>query len=259
VSRLSVRDLFEDSRGQIWIRREDGMSVWLPEKDTVYNFLYSRNPENTFFDVGGFAEDRHGRVWVNSKDGWIGYAEAARPAAGIVKKLDLRTMHGLGEVYLLTADPNGDVWGCTLKELVHLEIDPIRINTLSFDYGVPDADFYGMLFLANGELVLGGRNKIALFNPLTMQRNPELPKPYIEYIRVQGKLLPSIPEVEEKPGLQLRYWDNFFSIDFSAKAFTLGNKSRFRYRLLNFEDWQECSGRRLCISTPGGQQRRAME
>lgn len=254
-AQLVVRDIFEDSRGQMWIRREDGLSVYLPKRDTVLNFLYSKNTANTFTDLNGFAEDRLGRIWVSDKDGWVGYAESARPEAGLVKKINLRAAYGLGEIYGLAADGNGDIWGYTQKELLQIRADDHSVNIISFEYGAMPPEFYNMLYLPNGEFVLGGRNQIVFFNPKTLRRNTELPQPYVESIRVQGKPLPAIPETDGKPGLRLRYWENFFSVDFSAKAYTLGDKCRFRYRLRDFEDWQEAGERRHANYTnvPGGE------
>ncbi|MCK6692087.1 MAG: histidine kinase [Thermoanaerobaculia bacterium] len=253
---LVVMDVYEDRRGQVWIRREDGISVFLPQRDTVLNFLYSINPKNTFSAAEGFAEDRMGRIWVCDRDGWIGYAEIDRPEAGLVKKINLRVSHGITDIYDLAVDGAGNIWGYSLKELLYIQVEgDIRVSTLSFDYSQADPDFYSFKYLSNGEFVFGGRNEIVLFDPQTLYRNTEQPQPYIEYIRIQGKQLPAIPHVNGKPVLHLQFWENFFSIDFSAKAYTLGDKCRFRYRLRDFEEWQEAGERRHANYTnvPGGE------
>lgn len=244
----------EDSRGQIWIRRDDGFSVYLPERDTLYNFVHSTTPERSFTLANAFAEDGQGRLWIAGRDGWIGYAEVARPERGIVRKFNLRADLGITEVYSFAADAAGNIWGDTRKALLLIKTDSLHFQTLSFDYGIGHPDFYAFRFAPNGELVIGGRNKIFLFNPKTIQRNPERPKPYIAEIQVQGKPLPAIPFVNGAPGLRLRASENFFSLAFSAIAYTLGDKCRFRFRLLGFEDWQEAGTRRHATYTnvPGG-------
>jgi sensor histidine kinase YesM len=54
--------------------------------------------------------------------------------------------------------------------------------------------------------------------------------------------------------LQLNPKQNFFSIRFSAKAFTMPREVKFRYRLQGFDDWTEMTGRRFANYTnvPGG-------
>ena len=54
--------------------------------------------------------------------------------------------------------------------------------------------------------------------------------------------------------LRLDHKQNFFSIRFSAKAFTMPKDVRFRYRLKEFDDWTEMTGRRFANYTnvPGG-------
>ncbi|MEZ4965051.1 MAG: histidine kinase [Saprospiraceae bacterium] len=253
-SRLVVLDIFQDSRQQIWIRRNEGYSVYLPARDTFLNFLYPFDPEKSLPDARGFAEDREGRVWINSADSWIGYADSKQPELGLIRKINLKNTQGLGEVYQLTADGKGDIWGYTNKEMVHINAADGNISTYSFDYGILNPDFYSLCYLPGNVFVIGGRNQIVLFDPSTLNRNTEQPKPYIEQVKVLGKSLPAIPLVDQTPELHLNYWENFFSIDFSATAYTLGNKCRFRYRLRGFEDWQEAGNRRFANYTnvPGG-------
>ena len=245
----------EDSRGQKWIRREGGYSVYLPQQDTLFNFVYTLDTNRSFPAVYSLAEDRYGRMWMAGVDGNVAYAETAHPERGIVKKFNLRADMGLADVYRLAADTNGNIWGHTLKELVSIDPDSLTITTLSFEYGMVSPEFFSLAFSKNGQLIIGGRNRIYSFDPARMERNRESPQPYVEEIQVQGKALPAIPATDGAPVLHLRHWENFFSVAFSAKAYTLGSKCRFRFRLKNFEDWQEAGSRRYANYTnvPGGQ------
>lgn len=250
----NAREPFEDSFGHIWFIREDGFSVFVPERDTMINFLHERSPENAFDVVRAFAEDGQKRLWMSDDDGWVGYADVNRPELGLVKKINLRARYGLGQVYKLARDPKGDIWGYTAKELLQIDASSLRISTFSFEYGGNPVDYYAFQFISDGELVMGGRNKIVLFDPKNMHPNPELPVPYVEEVRLQGKTLQVLPATDGQTGLRFQHWENFFSISFSAKAYTLGSQCRFRYRLQGFDDWTEADDRRYANYTnvPGG-------
>lgn len=54
--------------------------------------------------------------------------------------------------------------------------------------------------------------------------------------------------------MKLAYWQNFFSFNFSAQAYSLGKETQFRYRLQGFDDWVETYDRNYANYTnvPGG-------
>lgn len=244
-------NLYEDSRGNIWFQQVGGLGVYVAARDSIYNFIFSKNETNSFPAGRAFAEDKKGRVWVNGRDGWIGYAMSADPAAGIVYKMNMRG-HGIsGDFNSMATDPNGDVWGHTWKELVKINADDLSLSTYSFKYGAGDADFYHFSFLPSGEMIFGGRNDITLAHPSELKRNAEIPVPYISEIQVLNQPFHFIMNGQK---LKLRYRQNFFSIGFSAIAYTMAKDVKFRYRLKGFDDWSEPTSRHFANYTnvPGG-------
>lgn len=242
---------YEDSHGNIWFHRNGGIGVYVASRDTIISFLFRKNEKNSFPSSTGFAEDRKGRVWVNSIDGWIGYALAANPAQGVVFKMNIRDK-GIPEKFIqITADTKGNIWGYTTKELVRISPDDLALTRYSFKYGAGDPDFYHFSFLPTGEMILGGRNAITIANPEEFQRNTELPVPYLSEIHVLNQ-----PFAFTRNGQPLRLSprQNFFSIAFSAKAYTMARDVKFRYRLKGFDEWSEPTQRRFANYTnvPGG-------
>lgn len=243
--------LFEDSRGNIWFQRLGGMGVYHAGRDSILSFMYSRNALNSFHTVNAFAEDSKGRVWVNSTDGWVGYAESARPEKGVVHKFNTRERGINGNFLRLATDLQGNIWAYTLKEMIRISPEDLSFTTYSFQYGPGVADFYHFSFLPSGEVIFGGRNEITIVNPSRLKRNSEIPVPYISGLQVLNEPDAIIPF--DLP-LRLRHQQNFFSISFSAKAYTLPAEVKFRYRLKGFEEWSEPSSRRFANYTnvPGG-------
>lgn len=250
---ISLTTLYEDKRGNIWFSRNGGFGVHTAASDTVFNFIYKELEKNSFPHVNDFAEDKRGRLWLNSNDGWVGWLDPNQPELGVISKMNLANKGILENVLAIAADSNGDIWCHTQRELIKINAENLELTTFNFQYGVKDPDFFHFSILPSGELLFGGRNDIVLANPAELQRNRELPVPYITDIQVQNKTR-HYPSLYGGEPVRLKHWENYFSIGFSARAFTLGNETRFRYRLKGFDDWTEASNRRFANYTnvPGG-------
>jgi len=246
-----LNNLFEDSHGNIWFQTSGGLGVLIVAKNSIVNFIYAKNEANSFPVALSFAEDRKGRVWVSGGDGWLGYALSNQPERGIVQKLNIKDRGLSGIVYQLATDVRGEVWGYTLKELVKVNADNLSLSTYNFQYGINEPDFFHFSFLPSGEMIFGGRNDITIANPLEFKRNKEIPVPYIAGVEVLNQ--PYCFAMSDSP-LRLKYRQNFFSIGFSAQAYTMSKDVKFRYRLSGFDDWTEAAGRRFANYTnvPGG-------
>lgn len=246
-----IENLFEDSKGNIWFKRAAGAGVYLAEKDSVLNFLYANNTANSMLLINAFAEDRNGKVWVSGSDGWIGYGLVNDPYKGIVNKFDLGD-RGISLSFIhLATDKNGEVWGYTREELIKINADNLSFSRYSFRYGVNDPEFFHFSFLPSGEMIFGGRTDITIADPEELKRNSEIPLPYIDELQVLNQ---PIDFVANGAAVRLGHKQNFFSVKYSARAYTMPNDVHFRYRLKGFDDWTETTGRRFANYTnvPGG-------
>lgn len=246
-----LNNLFEDSHGNIWFQTSNGLGVFDLAKNSIVTFIHTRDESNSFPLALSFAEDRKGRVWVSGGDAGIGYALSDQPGRGIVYKLNTAGKGLAGIIYELATDGHGEVWGYTVKELVKINADNLSLTTYSFEYGMGEPDFFHFSFLPSGEMIFGSRNDIIIANPLEFKRNKEVPVPYISGIEVLNQ---PFNFVANGSALRLKYNQNFFSIGFSAQAYTMAKDVKFRYRLNGFDDWTEATGRRFANYTnvPGG-------
>jgi ligand-binding sensor domain-containing protein/two-component sensor histidine kinase len=245
-------NFFEDSHSNIWFQMTNGFGVYIAAGDSIVSFSYALNEKNSFPFVSSFSEDKTGKVWVSGGDGWLGYALSNDPEKGIIYKLNIKNKGVPGSLLHLATDTHGEVWGFTLTELVKINAGDLSFTTYSFDYGVSEPDFYHFSFLPSGEMIFGGRNEIIIANPLELKRNKEIPVPYIAEVQVVNQ--PYDFMGGNGSPLKLRYKQNFFSIGFSAVAYTMPKDVKFRYRLKGFDDWTEVAGRRFANYTnvPGG-------
>ncbi|WP_315817810.1 triple tyrosine motif-containing protein [Paraflavitalea speifideaquila] len=236
--------MFEDSHHNIWFVRFNGIGVYQAAKDSIINFLYTQNKATSFSYVNFYAEDKAGRVWMSTNEGWLGFAKVDSLEKGVVAKIYLPDKKIEGRVYSLATDKEGNVWGYTDQLLVRVNAADTSITTFNFQYGLKEVDFYNFSFLPSGEMVFGGRTDIVLAHPAAFQRNEELPAPYISEIQVMNQPY-VMPALFRDTAISLAYNRNFFTIEFSAQAYTLANEVRFRYRLRGFDEWKEATGRQM--------------
>ena len=231
--------LFEDSRGNIWMKRTGGLSVYMRAENRIRDFRFSDTPENSFLVTNAFAEDQQGRIWTCSEEGRIGYMEAANPEKGIVKKFSIQDSGLEGQIYGLISDPEGGIWGYSAKDIFRINEHGQVVSHISLKYNSVPIDYFGMIMLPDGQLVVGGRREITFTNPKELKRNQELPEPYITQVTVRQKPLDNAYSLFDMPPLELKHHENFFSIAYAAQAFTFGEDVRYRYRLKDLEDWND--------------------
>ncbi len=97
----SVRAMFEDSKGRLWIGTNDAGVFWY-ENGTITK--PEGQPSDSFLCIRGFAEDKSGIVYACSTSG------IAEIEGDIMRVYDTRELSGL-TIYSIGADKYGRVWG----------------------------------------------------------------------------------------------------------------------------------------------------
>lgn len=242
--------LREDDQGNIWFSRNTGIGVYIRKSETVENFMYTSSPGNSFDHVIGITADKNGKIWFSDRDGQIGFADSGRPSDGIVTKIDLREKFDIDYLYDIACDDKGQLWGHGADGLVRINTKDLSVAKFTFDYGQMQDDFFSLSILNDGHIFLGGRNNIVIANPDELKPNAELPEPYLTDLEV----LQTAQKISDT--LLLDYTQHSFAFGFSARAYTLGKDTRFRYRLVPFDEhWVEAKDRRFANYTniPPGQ------
>ncbi len=145
ITSNSIRSLFEDSKGRLWVGTNDA-GVVLVENDT---FIEIESPEdNSFLCIRDFAEDENGRIYVASNSG-IGEI-----SDNTIKPYTAEEISGV-TVYSIAVDNFGRVWGTTSTSECAVFKDSELVGVLSSDKFFKDADIYSIEADEKGNLIIG--------------------------------------------------------------------------------------------------------
>jgi len=202
--------LFEDSAGRVWIGTQDGLTVFQPGNEEQLQTLYTENGlvNNS---IKGIEEDSQGRIWVTTSGG----------------------------ISRITVTENEKQLQFSFANFNHFD-------------GVLGNEFLSrsIFISSDGLLLMGGING---FNAIDLQkpwRFTELPKPLFTNLMLFGSkvkqgqayngntiLKNSISSTDQ---IELKYNQNFISLEFSALNFVNPTLTYFRYQLEGVdEDWRE--------------------
>lgn len=153
IETSSIRALFEDSKGRLWIGSNDA-GVFLLEDNTFVKI--SCEEENEFLCIRDFAESSDGRIYAASNSG-IGYIESETLIPFSADGIDGQTF------YSVATDTHGRIWGAKTSGMcVMIGADGEIIRQLGYTDLDLGSDIYCVQNNAAGDIFLGTlENRIA--------------------------------------------------------------------------------------------------
>ncbi len=260
---------YEDSQEHIWITICGGIAYYSYEEDDFHFFLNDDNSENTFKTPEDFVEDQEGILWVsNEEEGILGAINPLEPKKGIYKKIffdknnssdSIQILKGeldapLG-VSKLAVDRANNLW--TISHTGILKIFPDRrrveiyneldgLQWLDEELTVPTVN--QIETLSSGEIIVAFRKGISIFDPSKLRINQERPQPYLTSFNVYNNPWESDSSLFVTREVDLNYWENYFSFEFSSIGFTNPDQHKYQYKLEGVDDDWVYSGQRSYAS-----------
>ncbi|MEZ5039319.1 MAG: ATP-binding protein [Saprospiraceae bacterium] len=242
-----IKDLKEDRNGNIWICAH-GYHVYDINKDSIYSFPHFLPDKKTYYQLYSLGIDGEGNVWIGSKDKGIGITDADHPEKGIVSYLDKGNGLKTNGAYRLLLDQKNNVWnldgGLT-------KINPDRSATQYFSSNYyASTELWSMAQLANGNIVLGDRFGISIFDPDSLRVNEALAQPYILSFKVFDEERKLTLSPDQSTEIYLKPTENFFSMEFSALNPVFFGSTQFQYQLEGLDPyWVNSKDRRYVAYT----------
>jgi ligand-binding sensor domain-containing protein len=232
LSNNLVYNVFQDSKENIWIGTNDGLDLYNPIQN---NFkVYKTNSikgtsinNNTIFSV---FEDNVGYLWICTMGGGLNKYN--------IKKNNFTyytDREGLPNnvVYAVIQDKYGFFWLSTNHGLCRF--NPISGACINYDVkdGLQSYEYNGgaQLKTRNGELFFGGMNGFNLFSPEEIPERKNPPPPVLTGFRIFNEQ--NYREYNNGDTIELSYFDNFFSFEFSSLDFSNGSNLFYEFKLEN--------------------------
>lgn len=250
---FSTNALFEDREENLWIGTWlDGLFRYDKKAKTFYNYLPDyKNPHSISANkITCIMEDSHGFIWLGTLNGGINKFEKSTG-----KFYHYTTGQGLPNdvVFGILEDAKGFLWISTLNGLA--KFDPFNEKFRNYDVsdGIIHNQFnwHASFKSKSGLMYFGTVNGFMSFHPDSVKIDPAAPSIALTSFKVFGKeaaLPQSLPTTKE---IYLNYYQNFFSIEFTALDIAPSHKHQFAYLLEGVDpDWV-LSGQRSIVFYTG--------
>ena len=258
ISNDIIRNIYEDSEGNLWFGTGAGLSKLSREEvaknnprfttyknipgDTnslSHNYIltiYQSKPGDLWIGTFGGGLNRYVKGAQGEADRFISYSEADGLPNNVIK--------GILE------DDRGYLWLSTNKGLSRFDPQQLTFKNYDVNDGLQSNEFQELACYKrkDGEMLFGGINGFNAFYPEAITDNPFaaetvianfliLNKPVKTGEYVNGRILLEAPVLSTSE-IKLKYKENSFSFEFAALHFSAPGKNKFAYKLEGFnKDW----------------------
>jgi signal transduction histidine kinase/DNA-binding response OmpR family regulator/ligand-binding sensor domain-containing protein len=214
ISNANVNDVYEDSRGFLWVATREGLTMIDPNMD--YIRIFGRQDNFTLDIMNCILEDDDKAIWVSKSS-------------------------GLSQIKINDDNPESD-FRFEVKNFNKsdgLQAEEFNVNA--------------SLKTSRGELIFGGPNGFNLFLPGNISYNTILPDVVFTDFqifnrsvgvgeKIKGKVVLS-KSIVSTHQIEIRHSMNVFSIEFAALNYFISDKVKYKYMMEGFDrEWVESNG-----------------
>lgn len=236
---LFVTDIFEDSRGIVWVATNSDYVFFLSPSNGEWTHLTDVNKSIT-----SITEDSHGNIWLPSANGGVSVWNRSGGECRTYTKND-----GLGSntVHRILCDVKGRIWASTNNGLFLFEDKYSAFKAVSpyDDLLCTQFNYKSGIAASDGRLFFGSINGFISFDPNIQAPEKEHPNLVISRFEVfNAEVTPSSENaaLEESiiysPSITLNHKQTNFGFDFSLLNFENPGRNTYFYRLRGLDkDW----------------------
>jgi signal transduction histidine kinase/ligand-binding sensor domain-containing protein/DNA-binding response OmpR family regulator len=235
-----IRDIKEDSKGNMWIATHGGGIVMLESasgKFKTYTTWNSQLPDDKILSM---LEDKNGNIWAGTFGGGLVMFQKNSSTPVIYNE-----KNGLfnNTIYKILEDQQGLIWVSTNKGIS--SIDPVshKVQNFSYHNGVQNNNFVqgSGLRLSGGELFFGGVEGFNYFNPSQFRKNNNVPRIVLTDLRISNQSVIPHPDgpisehISVAREINLAYRQNF-ALSFVGLNYTSPEQNQYAYKLEGYDD-----------------------
>ena len=253
-----VSSILQDRKGNLWIGTSGGIAVFEKNK-TSSVFYQDNNKKNSLSNnnVICISEDSKGRIWVGTREGLNLFKEQTKEfqtfttADGLPDNMILNILEDNHQTLWLST-PNG-----LCNAIPKQEKGSLVFSIISYDENnnLQNREFNDNAALKTraGELIFGGPSGFNIINPDKIIKTVYRPKLVLTGLQILNKRIAPGEVINNRvllqqslsglQGIDLKYKENVFSIEFASLDFDHSNQDRYAYKLVGFNsDWLYADG-----------------
>ncbi|MGZ5189863.1 MAG: ATP-binding protein, partial [Flavisolibacter sp.] len=259
VPLIYISAMLQDKKGNLWIGTVSGIAVLEKYKTTADSYQHTNEKSSlSNNNVGCFLEDSKGRIWVGTREGLNLFNEQTKNFQIFT------TSDGLPDNVILNIleDNRQTLWISTPRGLCNAipeeKANGIGFSIINYDEmnNLQNNEFNDNAALRTraGELIFGGPSGFNIINPSAIQRPVQHPKIVFTNLQIlnknvePGELINNRVVLQQSltqlKGIDLKYKENVFAIEFASLDFAHSNRDKYAYKLEGFNsDWLHTDGK----------------
>jgi len=235
---ISVNALFKDSKDNIWIGTWlNGLFQYNIKEKKAYHFLPEKGNSYSLSSnkVTSICEDSKNKIWVGTHSGGLNKLDTKE-----MKFTHYNTQNGMPNdvIFGVLEDDNGYLWVSTMNGLVRLKLATDQIRIYDKSDGLINNQFNWHAYHKNNEGILyfGGINGFVSFNPRDIQVDSlTQPVTFLSF-KVNNSEIKNSKSLISNNVIELDYYQNFFSVEFTVLDFKPPIKHNYLYKLSGLDN-----------------------
>lgn len=239
-----IRQIYEDTEGNIWIAATNGIHRYDRKADTITQFTsdMQRSQSIGSNNTTSVFEDSEGRIWATTTNGFSLY----NAQTGLFNRINVEDGLPSNIIYRIAEDNDGFFWISTANGLVRFNPTSYAMRTYTYKDGLHEAQFnYSSSYKApDGTIYMGTINGMLSFAPRQFKEDAYTPPVYITRIHVPGQKKQPVAATftEHTKTLELPYDASTFTLSYVALSYTSPEAIRYAYMLDGIDkDWIQMS------------------
>ncbi len=239
---FAVTETNVNGKSLIWIGTySNGLNCFDPETKKFLSFRNNRNDKNTIVsdNIRTLFTDSKQNLWIGTVNG-LSLLKAEDQK--YFKFRSLKKTDGLSdnEIESILEDDEGNFWISTANGITRFDPDKNEFIHFNENEGLPGHEFVlnAAAKCKNGNMIFGAIKGLLQFNPekiVTAYNPPEIVITSFKVFEEEILQDTSVTEIHE---INLKYNQNFFSLEFAALDFRDPSHNKFMYMLEGIhDDW----------------------
>lgn len=247
ISSDQIWKVFQDSKENLWICANFGLSVKYKDAADFERFFYNVNSNSLSRNLNyTITEAKNGELWIGTAGAGIDIYD---PVTKSFRKFELNASIKNAEVYCFLQDRLGNMWFSTNQGIYVFYTQTNELRNFTEQDGILGKQYHpnSGFISSSGKLFFGGGNGFNIIDPATVKENPLAPEVFLSKLLINNQSLeeqtPKFINSRFPAGIdniELAYNQNSLTIGLVANNFIKSSRNKFKYRIENYlNDWIE--------------------